>query len=102
MVTEKDGKLSRGLGFASAHQLEVLRRRDYLSHLDAAHKTSWLAWFLYTILIHDEQGNWLPMVVLSQRRSPRPKVGLYVHRQECSHAQGLWTLGYMLSDDPAA
>ena len=58
---EIDGKPSIGIVFASSAQLEVLRRRGRIVLMDATHKTNWLGWLLYTILVRDEQGSWLPV-----------------------------------------
>ena len=80
--------------------------------MDATHKTNWLVWLSYTILVRDEQGIWLLVahfltqgsdgdIVAEALITIKKWVSMYTTKG-VSHAQGLWNLKYMLTDDSAA
>jgi hypothetical protein len=55
---------SRGLVFADDHRLRKLRQYGYLIILDSTHKTNYLGWYLYTIMVRDSNACWCPTVHL--------------------------------------
>src|SRR5205809_2398469 len=57
---ELDNEPSEGLLFGSPQGIEMLRLRGHLPLMDSTHGTNWLGWFLYTIMVRDEGGSWLP------------------------------------------
>ena len=50
----------RGLAFATATNLNVLRKCGHLTIMDPMHKTNNHSWKLYTVLVRDSFGSWLP------------------------------------------
>ena len=55
-----DGTESRGIVFAHPNQIKTLRLRGHLTLIDATHKTNWLGWLLYTIMVRNKHGYWVP------------------------------------------
>ena len=52
--------MSHGLVFAEPQRLEILRRRGHLVLMDSTHQTNKLSWLLYTLMVRDEYGSWIP------------------------------------------
>src|SRR5438270_8041921 len=50
----------RGFAFATADNLNVLRKCGHLTIMDSTHKTNKHGWKLYTLLVRDSFGSWLP------------------------------------------
>jgi len=50
----------RGFAFATADNLNVLRKCGHLTIMDSTHKTNKHGWKLYTVLVRDSFGAWLP------------------------------------------
>jgi len=51
-----DGIESQGIIFAHPNQVKTLQLRGYLILIDATHKTNWLRWLLYTIMVRNKHG----------------------------------------------
>jgi hypothetical protein len=101
---ELDGEDSRGLVFASSAQLKVLSQRGCLVLMDATHNTNWLGWLLYTLLVRNECGSWLPVghflteksdgdIVCEALKTLKSWVWQTYRRD--------WPLRYFLTDDSA-
>ncbi len=52
--------MSHGLVFAEPQRLEILRRRGHLVFMDSTHQPNKLSWLLYTLMVRDEYGSWIP------------------------------------------
>lgn len=52
--------MSYGLVFAEPNRLQVLCRRGHFVLMDSTHQTSKLSWLLYTLMVRDEYGSWVP------------------------------------------
>ena len=52
--------MTHGLGFAEPQSLEILRRRGHLILMDCTQQTNKLSWLLYTLMVRDEYGSWIP------------------------------------------
>lgn len=50
----------RGFAFAKENSLKALQRGGHLVLMDSTHKTTKYDWKLYTLLIRNEYGSWLP------------------------------------------
>jgi MULE transposase domain len=55
-----EGPEYRGLAFATVDNLNVLRKCGHLTIMDSTHKTNKHSWKLYTLLVQDSFGSWLP------------------------------------------
>ena len=55
-----DGEPSDGLVFAHRARMRVLAKRGYLTLMDATYCTNEMRWLLYTLMVRDEQGKWIP------------------------------------------
>jgi MULE transposase domain len=50
----------QGFTFATADNLKILQKSGHLIIMDSTHKTNKHGWKLYTVLIRDSFGSWLP------------------------------------------
>jgi hypothetical protein len=91
---------SDGLVFAYPERLKILIRRGYFTIMDSTHNTNFLRWFLYTIMVRDEYGIWIPTAHILTAREDSDIIAeaLRVLKRWCS---GRWRLRYMLTDDSA-
>jgi hypothetical protein len=94
---------SSGLVFAEPSRLETLCRRGFLTLMDATHNTNSLAWQLYTLMVRDECGQWIPCghFLTAHHDGSIIAEGLKVFREWTGGEEG-WQLAYMLTDDSAA
>lgn len=53
---------SHGVVFGMAKRLEKLNRHGVLSLMDSTHKTNLLKWYLYTVMVRDGYGSYIPCV----------------------------------------
>lgn len=102
-----DGQKSHSIVFAKEHRLDSLRSRGYLSLMDSTHKTNYLGWYLYTILIRDEHDSGIPCahILTDGEDSQILAAGLRMIKQWCNlgRAQSKhWTPQYFLTDDSVA
>ncbi|SLM33896.1 MULE transposase domain, partial [Lasallia pustulata] len=95
-----DRELSDGLVFADSKRLSTLCRRGHFVLMDSTHKTNKLRWFLYTLMVRDEHGSWIPgaHILTAREDSDIVATGLKTIKRWC-HNQ--WHLRYMLTDDSA-
>ena len=105
-VRELDGKPTHALLWASQEGLDTLARRGHLALMDATHKTNWLDWLLYTIMVRDEAGSWLPVSHFVTKTGDGDIVGVALRRAKDRArrytAQGReWNCRYFLTDDSA-
>jgi hypothetical protein len=94
---------SSGLVFSESSRLETLCRRGFLTLMDATHKTNSLGWQLYTLMVRDECGQWIPCghFLTAHHDGSIIAEGLKVFREWTGGEKG-WQLAYMLTDDSAA
>ena len=99
-IRECDGETSEGLVFALPNRLEVLADRGMLSLMDATHDTNKLKWLLYTVMVRNQYGSFVPAAhLLTQKEdSDIVAVGLREIREYC---QDRWTPKWVLTDDSA-
>jgi hypothetical protein len=105
-VRELDGKPTHALLWASQEGIDTLARRGHLALMDATHKTNWLDWLLYTIMVRDEAGSWLPVSHFVTKTSDGDIVGAALRKTKDwarrNTAQGReWSCRYFLTDDSA-
>lgn len=62
-----DGELSEGLVAMDPARLHLFRRRGKFVVIDATHHTNKLRWLLYTLMVRDEQGLWMPCAYMMTR-----------------------------------
>jgi hypothetical protein len=99
-IRECDGEPSEGLVFALPDRLQVLADRGMLSLMDATHDSNKLKWLLYTIMVRNQYGSYVPAAhILTQKQdSDIVAVGLREIRGFC---QDRWTPKWILTDDSA-
>lgn len=92
---------SHGLVFAAPHRLQVLLRRGHLTLMDATHDTNRLKWYLFTLMVRDENCAWIPVshMLLQHQNSDIISEGLKVLQEWCGDR---WLCQYFLTDDSAA
>lgn len=52
--------MSYGLVFGEPNRPQVLGRRSHFVLIDSTHQTNKLSWLLYTLMVTDEYGSWVP------------------------------------------
>jgi hypothetical protein len=50
----------QGFAFANEENMEALRKSGHVVIMDSTHKTNKHSWKLYTVLVRDAYGSWLP------------------------------------------
>ena len=102
-----DDQNSHSVVFAKEHRLDSLRSSGYLSLMDSTHKTNYLGWYLYTIMVRDEFLSGIPSahVLTDGEDSEVLAAGLQVIKQWCNRGRvnaQQWIPRYFLTDDSAA
>jgi hypothetical protein len=102
-----DNLKSHAIVVAKEHRLNSLRSRGYLSLIDSTHKTNYLGWYLYTVLVRDEFASGIPCahVLTDGEDSQILTAGLRKIKQWCNRGRAeskQWTPRYFLTDDSAA
>jgi len=102
-----DNLKSHSIVFAKEHRLDSLRSRGYRSLMDSTHKTNYLGWYLYTVLVRDEFASGIPCahVLTDGEDSQILTAGLRKIKQWCNRGRAeskQWTPRYFLTDDSAA
>jgi hypothetical protein len=54
ILTFMAGEVSYGLIFAHLNRIKTLTRRGHFTLMDSTHKTNWLRWLLYTLIVRDK------------------------------------------------
>ncbi|KAI9099458.1 hypothetical protein DFS34DRAFT_693860 [Phlyctochytrium arcticum] len=60
LLSGSDGRADEGFTFAVKESLSLLPKCSYLVLLDSTHKTNRYDWRLFTCMIRNQQGSWLP------------------------------------------
>ena len=55
-----DGEKSYARAFAKRSRLKILIKRGHLTLMDSTHNTNQPKWKLFTLMIRDEYGSWIP------------------------------------------
>lgn len=71
--------------------------------MDATHKTNWLGWLLYTIVVCNQYGSWLPVAqfVTSDGDGDIVAAALQTLKRWCKEVNYKWQPRYILTDDSA-
>jgi hypothetical protein len=105
-VQRHDGKgTSLGLAFAMPARLQLLGQCGWLTLMDSTHKTNYLRWFLYTLVIRDSCGSFLPCahLLLESEDSEILAAGLRELKSLSRSFSGRpWAPRWVLTDDSAA
>lgn len=56
------------LVFAEPAHLQILCRRGHFILMDSIHQTNKLFWLLYTLMVRDEYGSWIPSAYIITAR----------------------------------
>ena len=59
-VRECDGEPSSGIIWAHITRIHTLAHHGRFVLMDATHKTNQLGWLLYTLMVRNDYGSWLP------------------------------------------
>ncbi|KAI9095486.1 hypothetical protein DFS34DRAFT_625925 [Phlyctochytrium arcticum] len=60
LIASDEGNVPEGFAFATARGLETLVSSSYLVQLDSTHKTNIYDWRLFTVMVRDKHGSWIP------------------------------------------
>jgi len=73
-----DGEAFKGLVFGHRERLRVLAKRGYLTLMDATHYTNEMRWLLYTLMVRNKEGNWIPdaYILTAKKNSNVLKFGI--------------------------
>lgn len=75
-------------------------RRGHLTLMDSTHSTNQLKWKLFTLMIRDEYGSWIPGAHMLADAEDGDIIGEFLRLiKRWSRA---WRLRYMITDDSAA
>ena len=98
-VKDKPAKRSNGLIFALPRCLDVLRRRGYLTLMDATHDMNGLRWYLFTAMVRDEINCWHPSAHMLCDAQDSNIISRFLLKLKhwC-----YWQPRYFLTDDSAA
>ena len=98
---KKEG--SAAVVFAKPSGLDLLRERGSIAVMDATHKTNRYGFFLFTIMVRDDCGSWLPSAFFytTHQNADIIQVCLSTLIEWCGGPEG-WALKYMVTDDSAA
>ena len=92
---------SVGVVFGYPDRIMKLRRRGHLTLMDSTHCTNALGWYLYTLMVRDEYGSWIPSAHLLSAWEDSEVLAEALCKVK-AWCLGGWTLRYMLTDDSAA
>ncbi|KAI1436370.1 hypothetical protein GGR50DRAFT_693366 [Xylaria sp. CBS 124048] len=101
---EIDQESSDGIVFTNKSQLETLFRHGFLVQMDATHKTNWLGWLLYTIMVRDDCSSWIPVAHFLTEKADGDIVmeALQTIRSWVEKTFSTpWGIRYFLTDDSA-
>lgn len=95
-----DGGISHAVAFAKQSRLRTLMRRGHLTLMDSTHHTNALKWKLFTLMVRDECGSWIPGAHMLASNEDGNLIGAFLRIiKEWSRG---WRLRYMITDDSAA
>jgi hypothetical protein len=92
-------KMSRwGLVFAHPQRIAILKRRGYLTQFDSTHKTNTWGHNMFSFLVRNEEGLWIPGAhcVVERENSEILAYALQTFKRWCG-----WQPRYVLTDDSA-
>ena len=97
---------SRALVFIRPNSLEALKKYGYFAIMDATHKTVRWGWNLFTIMVRDDCGSWLPTACFfTEQQTARvisACLGVIIDWCGGLGSSGSWALQYLITDDSAA
>jgi hypothetical protein len=102
-VVQRDGSASECLLWAHPERIELLCWRGHLALMDATHGTNKLGWYLYTVMVRDENGTHRPVAHFLTRRQDGDIVAAALKelRGWTGGPEG-WQCRWFLTDDSAA
>jgi hypothetical protein len=102
-IRNLDSEQSNALVFAERDRIKTLCRRGYLTLMDSTHCTNKLGWFLFTLVVRDEQGSYIPCAhfLTDNEDGDIIAAALKVVKEWTGGTAG-WRLRWMLTDDSAA
>lgn len=60
VTRSNDGETTHTVIFAKPERLELMRTNGYLTIIDSTYKTNSLNWKLFTLMVRNNRGLWLP------------------------------------------
>jgi MULE transposase domain len=97
---ECDGEPSEGLVFALPDRLEVLADRGMLTLMDATHDSNKLKWLLYTVMVRNQYGSFVPTAHILTQKEDSDIVAVAL-REIRGYCRDRWTPKWVLTDDSA-
>jgi hypothetical protein len=95
--------VSHAIIFIKRSRINTLCRRRYLTLLDSTHNTNILGWKLFTFIVRDEQGVYVPCAHFLSSNEDGDIIGAALEvLQEWTGGLRGWKLRYILTDDSAA
>ena len=96
-----DGEFSHAIAFTKRSRLRTLMKRGHLTLMDSTHHTNHLKWKLFTLMIRDECGSWIPGGHMLASNEDGDIIAEFL-RQIKQWCKGCWRLRYIITDDSAA
>lgn len=91
---------SHAIAFAKRSRLLVLMKRGHLTLMDSTHNTNQLKWKLFTLMIRDECGSWIPGAHMLTSNEDGDIIGEFL--RQIKRWSRAWRLRYIITDDSAA
>jgi len=95
----QDKELSPGLVWALRERMPVLKKHGKLALMDATHDTNHLKWLLYTLMVRDSSGSWLPLAHFLTQKGDGDIIALALRKIK---GWSGWIPRYFIIDDLAA
>ena len=95
-----DQEKSHAIAFAAQSRLTILMRRGHLALMDSTHHTNHLKWKLFTLMVRDEGGSWIPGAHMLTEYEDGDIIGDFL--RQIKRWTRAWRLRYMITDDSAA
>jgi len=96
-VTDAKGEKRWGLAFGHPERLEILKCRSHLTLFDSTHKLDRWKHNMFSFLVRDEQGTWIPVAhcVVGRENGETLSGALRCFKIWCPG----WTPRYVMTDD---
>ncbi len=79
-------------------RLHTLLRQGYLVLMDSTYKSNQLSWKLFTLMIQNEHGSWIPGAHMVSDNEDGDIVAVFL-QQIKTWCRKSWQLGYIITDD---
>ena len=95
-----DEEKSYAIAFAKRSRLSTLMRRGHLVLMDSTHNKNQLKWKLFTVMLGDEHGSWIPSAHILTDHEDGDIIEEFL--RQIKRWTRAWRLRYIITDDLAA